>query len=79
MSDSPFFSPKSTQNFTYPESHIIQCQKSNDIGSLFPFLSKEMVSIPGGTIKLRTEPTVGQGVLLVVGCCTRFFVGNLLL
>ena len=30
------------------ESHIIQCQKSNDIVSLFPFLSKvlDMVSRP---------------------------------
>ena len=59
MSDSPFFL---SQEYTkFPLSHRpcpqsrIQCQKSNDIVNLFPFLSKEMVSIPGGTTKLRTE------------------------
>ena len=61
----PFFSLKSTQNSTCPESHIIQCQKSNGIVliNLFPSLSKEMhmVFIPGDTTKLRTEHTAGQG------------------
>ena len=73
MSGSPFFLSQEHTNSTCPESHIIQCQKSNDIVSPFPFLSKEMVSIPGGTTKLRAEHTVGQGVVcwqvvvLVVG------------
>ena len=74
MSDSraPFFSPKSTQNSTCPESHIIPCQKWNDIVSHFPFLSEEMVSIPHGTTKLRTahggaRVECWQVVVLVAG------------
>ena len=44
------------------ESHIIQCQKSNDIVSLFPFLSKvvDMVSRPAPfcLINKATQPIV---------------------
>ena len=45
MSDSPLFHKLP---LVLIESHIIQCQKSNDIVSLFPFLSKvlDMVSRP---------------------------------
>ena len=56
MSDSPFFHKIP---LVLIESHIIQCQKSNDTVSLFPFLSNilDMVSRPASLPHKQSDST----------------------